>query len=167
MPIQVGQKLPSLRIKVAAAQGGGDVLSTDELFGRKNVVIFGVPGAFTPVCSNQHVPGFLAQEQALHAAGIDLIACLSSNDAWVMGAWGRSLSAFPALTMLADGNGEFTEALGLGVDLRQGFLGVRTQRFVLVAKNGTVQHLGIEEPGKLEVSTAEAVLAALGQLPAD
>jgi glutaredoxin/glutathione-dependent peroxiredoxin len=162
--IAVGDKIPSVRIKVAGPKGGGEELTTDELLQKKRVVLFGLPGAFTPTCSAKHLPGFLENAARLRDRGVDLVACSSVNDAWVMGAWGVATGAFPELTLIADGNGDLTELMGLTVDLRQSYLGLRSRRFAMIVDDRVVRHVGIDEPGKLEVSSAEAILGALDEL---
>ena len=164
MTIQRGERIPGLRIKVAEEKGAGSEVSTEEIFYNKTVVLFGVPGAFTPTCSVKHVPSFLEHAATLRERGVDTIACLAVNDAWVMGAWGVLAGAFPHLTMLADGNGDFSRALGLDIDLSASFLGTRCRRFALIAKRGEVVDIAVEESGKFEVSSAEAVLARLASL---
>lgn len=164
MTIQRGERIPSMRIKVAEEKGAGAEVSTEELFHNKTVVLFGLPGAFTPTCSMKHVPGFLEHAATLRERGVDTIACLSVNDPFVMGAWGNHTGAFPHLTMLADGNADFSRALGVDVDLSASFLGTRCRRFALIAKKGEVVDVALEEPGKFEVSSAEAVLARLASL---
>jgi peroxiredoxin len=159
MAIQVGDKIPSATLKVAAADGMKDV-ATDELF-RGKVVLFAVPGAFTPTCSAKHLPGFVQNADAIRARGVDRIVCLAVNDAFVMGAWGRDQHVGDKIVMAADGNGEFTRALGLELDATRFGMGLRSQRFALVAQDGVVKHLAVEAPAKFEVSSAEAVLEAL------
>jgi len=124
-------------------------------------VLFAVPGAFTPTCSAKHVPGFVKLAPELKAKGVDKIVCLSVNDAFVMGAWAKDQKSGDALVMLADGSGAFTKALGLELDLVARGMGVRSQRFALVAQDGVVTHLAVEEPGGFDVSRAEAVLESL------
>jgi len=159
MAIQVGDKIPSATLKLAAADGMKDV-STDELF-RGKVVLFAVPGAFTPTCSMKHLPGFVHNAEAIRAKGADRIVCLAVNDAFVMGAWGKDQKVGDKVVMAADGNGEFTRALGLELDASRFGMGLRSQRFALVAQDGVVKHVAVEAPGKFEVSSAEAVLKAL------
>ena len=127
----------------------------------KKVVLFAVPGAFTPTCSAKHLPGFVQQADAIKAKGVDTIACIAVNDAFVMGAWGKAQECADKVLMLADGSGAFTKALGLELDLVSRGMGVRSQRFALVAENGKVTHLGVEQPGGFEVSRAEAILDML------
>jgi peroxiredoxin len=159
MAIQVGDKIPSATLKVAAADGMKDV-ATDELF-RGKVVLFSVPGAFTPTCSMKHLPGFVQNADAIRAKGVSRVVCLAVNDAFVMGAWGKDQHVGDKVVMAADGNGEFTRALGLELDASRFGMGLRSQRFALVAQDGVVKHLAVEAPGKFEVSSAEAVLKAL------
>ncbi|MGX9963432.1 redoxin family protein [Roseomonas sp. F4] len=160
MTIQVGDAIPAVKIMQATVEGPKEV-STDALFAGKTVVLFGVPGAFTPTCSAKHLPGFVTQAAALKAKGVDVIACVSVNDAFVMGAWAKDQGITEEVVMLADGSAAFTKAMGLEFDLTARGLGVRSQRFALVAKDGKVTHVAVEAPGAFEVSKAEAVLAAL------
>ena len=160
MTIQVGDTIPAVKVMQATAEGPKEV-ATDALFAGKTVVLFGVPGAFTPTCSAKHLPGFVTQAAALQAKGVDVIACMSVNDAFVMGAWAKDQGITDQVVMLADGSAAFTKALGLELDLTARGLGVRSQRFVLVAKDGKVTHVAVEAPGAFEVSKAEAVLAIL------
>ena len=159
MAIQVGDKLPAVTFK-ALGSGGLDDQTTDDIFSGKKVVLFAVPGAFTPTCSQAHLPGYVVNADAIKAKGVDSIICLSVNDAFVMGAWGDSANA-EALQMVGDGNGEFTAALGLEMDGSGFGLGKRSQRYSMIVDHGTVTKLAVEEPGKLEVSAAEAILEAL------
>ena len=160
MTIQVGESIPSAKLMQGTAEGPKET-TTEELFGGKTVVLFGVPGAFTPTCSAKHLPGFVTQFDALRAKGADVVACMAVNDAFVMAAWGKDQGVGDKVVMLADGSAEFTKKLGLELDLTARGLGVRSQRFALVAKNGKVTHVAVEAPGAFEVSKAEAVLAAL------
>jgi peroxiredoxin (alkyl hydroperoxide reductase subunit C) len=160
MTIKVGDSIPSAKLMQGTAEGPKEI-TTEDLFGGKTVVLFGVPGAFTPTCSAKHLPGYVEQHDALKAKGADVVACMAVNDAFVMGAWGKDQGVGDKVMMLADGSAAFTKALGLELDLTARGLGVRCQRFVLVAKNGKVAHIGVEAPGAFEVSKAETVLAAL------
>ncbi|WP_439596308.1 peroxiredoxin [Falsiroseomonas sp.] len=160
MTIKQGDAIPAAKLMQATAEGPKEV-STEELFGGKTVVLFGVPGAFTPTCSAKHLPGFVTQAEALKGKGVDTIACMSVNDAFVMGAWAKDQGITDQVVMLADGSAAFTKALGLELDLTARGLGIRSQRFVLVAKDGRVTHVAVEAPGAFEVSKAEAVLAIL------
>ena len=160
MTIQVGDKVPSATFKVMTADGPQD-MSTDEVFSGKKVVFFAVPGAFTPGCSMTHLPGFVINADAIKAKGADTIACMAVNDAFVMGAWGQGQNAEEIL-MLADGNGEFTAALGLELDASGFGMGNRAQRFGMIVDDGTVSYLVIEAPGEIKVSSAEMMLENLG-----
>ncbi|MEE4360778.1 MAG: peroxiredoxin [Pseudomonadales bacterium] len=159
MSIEVGERIPDGVLKVMGEKGPTD-LTTDALFGGKKVVLFAVPGAFTPTCSMAHLPGFVALADKIKARGIDTIACLSVNDAFVMDAWGKGANA-EALLMLSDWDGAFVRALGLEMDASAFGLGVRAQRFAMIVDDGVVSMLAVEAPGQFEVSKAEAVLAAL------
>ncbi|WP_424811048.1 peroxiredoxin [Roseococcus sp. YIM B11640] len=160
MTIKVGDKIPSAKLMEATADGPKEV-TTDELFAGKTVVLFGVPGAFTPTCSAKHLPGFITNAAAFTAKGVDTVACMAVNDVFVMGAWRKDQGVKDEVVMLADGGAAFTKALGLEFDLTARGLGVRVQRFALVAKDGVVTHIAVEAPGAFEVSNAESVLAAL------
>jgi peroxiredoxin len=160
MTIQVGDKIPTATLKYLGPEGPKDI-STDELFGGKKVALFAVPGAFTPTCSQRHLPGYVEKESDLKAKGIDQIVCVSVNDAFVMGAWGKSQNVGDKVLMLADGSGDFTRALGIELDLRSRGLGVRSDRYSMVVENGVVKQLNREKPGQFEVSSAEAMLKAL------
>ena len=158
--IKPGDSLPSMKLMAATADGPRAV-STDDLFLSKRVVLFAVPGAFTPTCSARHLPGYVEQAAAFKEKGIDSIICLAVNDAFVMGAWAKSQNVGPEITMLADGSAMFTKALGLELDLASRGLGIRSQRFAMVLDNMKVTHLAVEKPGDFDVSRAEAVLATL------
>ncbi len=160
MSIQVGDKVPAGTFGVMTQNGPG-AISSDDLFGGKKVALFSVPGAFTPTCSAQHLPGFMQHADELKAKGVDTIACLAVNDVFVMGAWGKDQSVGETVMMLADGNGEFTRALGLELDATGFGMGMRGQRFSMVVNDGTVEALYVEAPGAFEVSTAEHMLANL------
>ena len=161
MTISVGDKIPEATLMHLGADGPAPI-STDELFGGKKVVLFGVPGAFTPTCSAKHVPSYVAQADAIKGKGVDTIACLSVNDVFVMGAWGKDRGTGDKVLMLADALADFTKKLGLELDLTARGLGVRAQRFALVVDDGTVSHVAVEpNPGEMSVSGAEAVLGAL------
>ncbi len=140
---------------------GPRTIGPGEIFGNKKVVLLGVPGAFTPTCSKQHLPGFLAQADALRAKGVDTIVCLAVNDAFVMGAWGEAQDAGDHVVMAADGSADFTKALGLEFDASKFGMGVRAQRFAAIIDDGVVTALHVEAPMKFEVSDAETILAAL------
>lgn len=159
MTIQVGEQLPDVALTVMQ-DGKPSPRSRDDLFAGKKVVLFAVPGAFTPTCSLAHLPGFVVKADELSAKGVDSVICLSVNDVFVMDAWGKHSNA-EALVMAADGNGEFTKALGLELDARGFGMGIRSERYAMVVDDGTVTALHVEAPGKFEVSSAEAVLARL------
>ena len=160
MTIKVGDTIPSMKLMQGTADGPKEI-ATDDIFKGKKVVLFAVPGAFTPTCSAKHLPGFVQNLDALKAKGVDSLVCLAVNDAFVMGAWGREQGVGDGIIMLADGSAAFTKALGLELDLIPRGMGVRSQRFALVAQDGKVTHLAVEAPGGFEVSRAEAILAAL------
>ena len=136
-------------------------LTTDEIFKGKKVVMFALPGAFTPTCSASHLPGFVVKNDEIKGKGVDTIACLSVNDAFVMGAWGDAQNVEDNILMLADGSATLTEALGLELDLTANNFGVRSQRYALIADDGVVTHLNVEEGGKFEVSDADTMLGLL------
>ena len=158
--IKPGDALPSMKLMTATADGPREI-STDDLFGGKKVVLFAVPGAFTPTCSAKHLPGFVEHAAALKAKGVDSIVCLAVNDVFVLDAWAKAGGVGPEIVMLADGSAQFTKALGLELDLVARGLGIRSQRFALVAENQKVTYLAVEKPGDFDVSRAEAVLAIL------
>ena len=160
MTIKVGDNIPAVKVTQAAADGNKE-LDTAEFFKGKTVVLFGVPGAFTPTCSAKHLPSFTQNAAALRAKGVDVIACMAVNDAFVMGAWAKDQGITDQVVMIADGSAALTKAMGLEFDLTARGLGVRSQRFALVAKDGKVTHVAVEAPGAFEVSKAEAVLAVL------
>ena len=160
MTIKVGDTIPSMKLMVATPEGPKET-STDDIFKGKKVVLFAVPGAFTPTCSAKHLPGFVQNADAIKAKGVDTIACISVNDAFVMGAWGKDQGTGEKVTMLADGSANFAKALGLELDITARGMGVRSQRYALIAEDGKVTHLGVEAPGGFEVSKAEAILASL------
>jgi glutaredoxin/glutathione-dependent peroxiredoxin len=160
MTIQVGDVVPSVTLKHLTADGMQEI-TTDSLFKGKKVVLFSVPGAFTPTCSAKHLPGFVEHADAVKAKGVDAIICTAVNDPFVMRAWGEKHGVEGKVIMLPDGMALFATALGLTQELAGPQLGVRGQRFALVAEDGKVTHLAVEEGGALEVSSAEAVLKAL------
>lgn len=159
MSIQVGDRIPEATLRTMTPEGPREMSSSDYFSGRR-VVLFSVPGAFTPTCSAKHLPGFIELADDIFARGVDAIGCMAVNDVFVMGAWGRSAGA-GEIDMLADGNGEFTAALGLELDSRAFGMGMRSQRFALVADDGVVTQLFVEGPGEFRVSSAEHVLANL------
>jgi len=158
--IKVGETIPEMKLMTATPDGPKEV-STADIFAGRKVVLFAVPGAFTPTCSIKHLPGFVQSAEAIRAKGVDAIVCMAVNDVFVMGAWAKDQMVGDKIVMLADGSGAFTRALGLELDLVARGLGVRSQRFALIAQNGKVTHVAVEEPGGFEVSRAEAILAAL------
>jgi peroxiredoxin len=160
MTIKVGDKVPSATF-MEMRDGKPTPVSSDSLFAGKRVALFALPGAFTPTCSAKHVPGFVQNEAALKAKGIDTIACVSVNDAFVMGAWGKDQKSEGKVRMLADGNGDFTRAMGLEMDGTKFGMGKRSQRYAMVVDNGVVKSLNVEQPGAFEVSSAEYMLADL------
>ncbi len=159
MAIQVGDTLPSGTLKTMGKEGPTDI-TTDEIFKGKKVVLFAVPGAFTPGCSITHLPGFVVNADKIKARGVDTIACMSVNDAFVMGAWGKAQNA-EELLMLADGNGDFTAALGLELDARGFGMGQRSQRFSMIVDDGVVTQLNVEPGPGVDVSSAEKILEQL------
>ena len=159
MTVAVGEKVPAGTLKVMGEKGPQD-LTTDELFNGKKVVVFAVPGAFTPTCSMAHLPGFVAQADTIKAKGVDNIVCLSVNDAFVMSAWGQAQNA-SEITMAADGNGDFTEALGLTMDASGFGMGKRSQRYAMIVDDGTITALNVEQGPGLDASSAEKVLESL------
>lgn len=160
MTIQAGDTIPSAKLMTPSPDGPREV-TTDELFRGKTVVLFGVPGAFTPTCSAKHLPTYVEHHAALTAKGVDTVACMAVNDVFVMKAWGEHQGVGDKVVMLADGAADFTKKLGLELDLTARGLGVRCQRFALIAKDGKVTHVAVEAPGAFEVSGAEPVLAKL------
>ena len=160
MAIKAGDRLPAGELRVMGKDGPQKV-TIDQLFKGKTVVLFSVPGAFTPTCDAKHLPGFVQAADRIRAKGVDSIICLAVNDVFVMNAWGKSANAGSAVQMLADGNGEYARALGLELDARGFGMGVRGQRFALVVDNGVATQVFVEAPGEFKVSTAEHVLSQL------
>ncbi len=159
MAIQEGDKLPEATVHVMR-EGRPQSVSTTELFAGKKVVAFAVPGAYTPTCSQAHMPGFVVNADKIKAKGVDSILCISVNDAFVMDSWGQHSNA-DELVMVADGNGDFTRALGLELDGSRFGLGLRSQRYAMVVDNGAITHLAVEPGPELNVSKAESILEAL------
>ena len=159
MSIEKGQEIPSVDLQIMGEKGPKKV-NTTELFSNKKVVMFAVPGAFTPTCSMTHLPGYITNADKIKAKGVDTIICVSVNDAFVMGAWGKAQNA-EALVMLADGSGELAKGLGLELDATGFGMGKRSQRYAMIVDNGVVSHLAVEPAGGLEVSDAESILAVL------
>ncbi len=165
MTIKVGDTLPEgtlsefIEVESAGCSLGPNTFKVQDLVKGKNILIFGLPGAYTPTCSAKHVPGYIRHYDALKSKGVDEIWCLSVNDAFVMGAWGRDQQATGKVRMMADGSADYTKKLGLELDLTARGMGVRCQRFSMHVVDGVVKSLHIEAPGKFEVSSAEAMLA--------
>ena len=160
MTIKVGDKIPEGVLTASSAEGPKP-MTTDDIFKGKTVALFAVPGAFTPTCSARHLPGFLDEAKALKAKGIDLIACVSVNDVFVMDAWGKAQHVDGDILMLSDGNGDFTKAVGLELDGSKFGMGPRSQRYSLVAKDGAVTQLNVEAGGEFRVSAADYMLEHL------
>ena len=160
MSIKTGDRMPSGTFKTTTADGRRD-LTTDELFKGKKVVLFAVPGAFTPTCDAKHLPGYLGLADQLRAKGVDTIACMAVNDVFVMNAWGKSSSVGDKIVMLADGNGDYARALGLELDAKGYGMGMRGQRFAIIVKDGVATDVNVEAPGQFKVSAAEYVLGQL------
>jgi glutaredoxin/glutathione-dependent peroxiredoxin len=167
MTIKAGDKLPEATLYEFIEQEGNgctigpNAFKVSDLVRGKKIVVFGLPGAFTPTCSAQHVPGYVAGFDSLKSKGVDEIWCVSVNDAFVMGAWARDQKCGGKVRMMGDGSGEFTKAIGLELDLVARGLGVRSQRYAMIVEDGIVRSLAVEAPGKFEVSSAEAILAKL------
>jgi peroxiredoxin len=160
MSLKIGDKLPSITLKTPTADGPKDV-STDSLFAGKKAILFGLPGAFTPGCSMKHVPGFVRLHDEIKAKGVDFVACLSVNDAFVMGAWEKDQKSEGRVTMLADGNADFTKAMGLTMDGSGYGLGLRSQRYAAIVENGVITHLNVETAPGVDISSAETMLSLL------
>ncbi len=160
MTIKVGDKIPSATLTTMTAEGPKPI-STDDLFKGKKVVLFAVPGAFTPTCSAKHMPGFVQNADQIKGKGVDTVACVAVNDAFVMGAWGKEQKAEGKVTMLADGSGKFADALGLSMDLTERGLGKRSQRYSMIVEDGVVKSLNVEQGGAFEVSDANTILKQL------
>ena len=160
MSIKVGERMPEGKFKTMSESGPKD-LSTGELFNGKKVVLFSVPGAFTPTCDAKHLPGYLGQFDALKSKGIDTVACMAVNDVFVMNAWGKASNVGGKVLMLADGNGDYSRALGLEMDGKGFGMGMRGQRFAIVVEDGVAKQVNIEAPGQFKVSAAEFILGQL------
>ena len=161
MTIKVGDKLPDVKL-IKATENGPEAVQSSEYFAGKKVALFSVPGAFTPTCSARHLPGYVDKAAELKAKGVDEIWCISVNDAFVMGAWGREQKSTGIVRMMADGNAAFSKALGLDADFSKHGMGTRSQRYSMVVENGVVTQLNVEQGGGFEVSNAETMLAQLG-----
>lgn len=157
MAIEIGQKIPDVKLKMADGQD----ISTTELFRGKKAVLFAVPGAFTPTCSDYHLPGFIENANEIKAKGVDTIACVAVNDHFVLAAWAKARETGDKILMLADGNGDLARAMGLEMDARPFGLGLRSRRYAAVIEDGVIKALKVDQPGKLEMSTAEEILKAL------
>ena len=161
MTIKIGDKLPTVTLTQATLDGPKPV-TTDDLFNGKKVALFAVPGAFTPTCSARHLPGYVDKAEAMKAQGVEVIACLSVNDAFVMKAWGESQAVGEDIMMLADGSGDFTRAVGLTMDATKFGMGERSQRYSMIVDDGVVKSLNVEEAGEFRVSSAEYLMDQLG-----
>lgn len=168
MTIKIGDRLPEgelrefIEVETEGCTLGPNKFNVADLAKGKKIVIFAVPGAFTPTCSEKHAPGFIQQAAAFKARGVDEMWCIAVNDAFVMGAWGRQLNAAGTVRMMADGSAEFTRALGLDADFSKAGLGTRSQRYSMLVEDGVVRQLNVEQPGKFEASNAETLLTQLG-----
>jgi peroxiredoxin len=167
MTIKIGDRLPEgtlsefIETETEGCSLGPNKFNVGDLTKNKKIVIFGLPGAFTPTCSAKHVPGYVKHADAFKAKGVDEIWCISVNDAFVMGAWGRDQKSTGVVRMMADGNAAFTKALGLDADFSKGGMGTRSRRYSMLVDNGVVKQLNLEEMGKFEVSSAETLLAQM------
>jgi peroxiredoxin len=168
MTIKIGDRLPEgtlaefIDVETEGCALGPNPFKVSDLTRGKKIAIFGLPGAYTPTCSAQHVPGYIANADALKAKGVDEIWCIAVNDAFVMGAWGRDQKATGIVRMMADGSADFTRALGLEFDLTKKGMGIRSQRYSMLVDDGVVKQLNVEAPGKFEVSNAETLLKQVG-----
>ena len=160
MTIKAGDRMPAGTFKRMTKEGPGNI-TTDELFKGKTVVLFSVPGAFTPTCDAKHLPGFVQLADQIHAKGVDTIACMAVNDVFVMSAWGKAGNVGDRILMLADGNGEYAKALGLEMDASGFGMGTRGQRFAILVEDGVAKQVNVEEKGQFKVSSAEHVLSQL------
>ena len=160
MTINVGDRIPNVTV-YHMTENGPAPISTNDIFKGRKVVLFALPGAYTPTCTAKHLPGSISKADDIKAKGVDTIACLSVNDAFVMGAWGKDQNVGDKVLMLADGSGELTKALGLELDLISRGMGMRSERYAMIVDDGVVKTLNREAPGSFEVSTAEKMLQAL------
>lgn len=161
MTIKVGDKIPNVTLRYMGEDGKPVTMTTEELFKGKRVVLFALPGAFTPTCSKAHLPGFVVHADTIKQKNIDQIVCLSVNDAFVMHAWGKDQNVDDNILMLADGSAEFTKAIGLDDDRTASGMGIRSRRYSMLVEDGVVKLLNVEAPREFKVSSAEAILAAL------
>lgn len=160
MTINIGDKIPAIELAIMGKEGPLSI-NTNSIFSGKKVLLFALPGAFTPTCSAAHLPGYLALHDAIKAKGVDTIACLSVNDAYVMGAWGQAQNVGDKVLMLGDGNDDFTRAVGLTIDRTASNMGIRSQRYAMIVEDGIVTHLNIEVAPRFDVSDAQSMLALL------
>ncbi|HVC51350.1 MAG TPA: peroxiredoxin [Stellaceae bacterium] len=160
MAVKVGDTVPAGKFRYLSAEGPKEI-TTDELFKGKKVAVFAVPGAFTPTCSARHLPGYVDRAGDIKGKGVDAVACIAVNDAFVMGAWGKDHKADDKVMMLADGSADFTKAMGLELDLTRNGMGVRSQRYSMLVDNGVIKALNVEQPGQFDVSSAEAMIKGL------
>ena len=160
MAIAAGDRVPNVDVGVMGKKGP-ETISTDEIFSGKKVLIFGLPGAFTPTCDAAHLPGYVVLHDEFKAKGVDTVACVSVNDSWVMDAWGKSQNVEDRILMIGDGNATFTEAMGLSIDRTPSNMGVRSQRYAMIVDDGIVSHINVEEGRGFDVSDAETMLALL------
>lgn len=160
MTIKAGDRLPNVDVGVMGS-GGPETTTTDEIFSGRKVLVFGLPGAFTPTCSAAHLPGYVVHNDAIKAKGVDTIACVSVNDAFVMDAWGKSQNVDGKILMVADGSAAFSEAVGLVLDLTARGMGIRSRRYAMIVDDCVVTHLNVDEGANLEVSDAETMMALL------
>ena len=160
MTLKPGDKLPNIEL-TTMTDNGPKPLNTEYIFSGKKVLLFALPGAFTPTCTAAHLPGYVVFHDAIKAKGVDTIACLATNDAYVMGAWGETQNVGDNILMLADGNAEFTLAIGLSIDRSEANMGIRSQRYAMLVEDGVVTHLNVEDAPKFEVSDAESMLKLL------
>jgi peroxiredoxin len=161
MAIKVGDKIPNVTLRIMGQDGKPATVTTEELFKGKRVVLFALPGAFTPTCSRAHLPGYVVQADVIKAKNVDQIACLSVNDAFVMHAWGKDQNVDGNILMLADGSAEFTKAIGLDDDRTANGMGIRSRRYAMLVEDGVVKVLNVEQPGEFKVSDAETILKVL------
>ena len=161
MAIKVGDRIPNVTLRIMGQDGKPATMTTEELFKGKRVVLFALPGAFTPTCSRAHLPGYVVQADAIKAKNVDQIACLSVNDAFVMHAWGKDQNVDGNILMLADGSAEFTKAIGLDDDRTANGMGIRSRRYAMLVEDGVVKALNVEQPGEFKVSDAETMLKVL------